>query len=343
MKRILILTLLYAACVTAKSQIISTPSGPLEFIGLRHRTPQQLWDSIYALTPHDGAHACASVLTQVFKYPDASVVAYPEGDSIYWVVTVIEPEDKSRVSYHPRPKQWKPVSQEWNDFMRGAGGDGLTIQIALDSYPLLKAGKADSAASMVQAAEADDARFTDVRSTLKEDVQDIWQFIQHHDSQSARDSALRVLAYDGSTEHRSVALIILSNFPQDTVAIYALVDELRDRDASIHSLSQSILDSWIRMYPQNIDWHSMIPTLRHLLAGTNLFAFRTTLDLLMSTGLNPELGRALLRDNGYMLLAHLQAKHAEEQERAYSFLKQASGQDFGTDTERWAAWINGLN
>ena len=50
------------------TQVVQTPSGSLEFIGLKSWSAQQLWDSIYARYPDEGAHACMAVLREEFGW-----------------------------------------------------------------------------------------------------------------------------------------------------------------------------------------------------------------------------------------------------------------------------------
>jgi len=51
--------------------------------------------------------------------------------------------------------------------------------------------------------------------------------------------------------------------------------------------------------------------------------------------------RMMSIDGATLVIAYLNAHHQDEKEAARQFLRQLSGRDFGYDSERWKAWING--
>ena len=90
-----------------------------------------------------------------------------------------------------------------------------------------------------------------------------------------------------------------------------------------------------------VEWSEARGHLVALFGGTNPFAFREMLEVLVATDVDPQFGQQLTRERPELLLAHVGAEHERTREPAIAFLRTVSGEDFGTDLEAWTAWING--
>jgi hypothetical protein len=98
----------------------------------------------------------------------------------------------------------------------------------------------------------------------------------------------------------------------------------------------------MRFAPREVDWTPIAVSLRHLLNGTNLFAYPLVKELLVETNLSPALARRLLDEGAVvLLLAHLRADHALTRARALRFLTHVRGESLSTPAE-WEAWLTNL-
>jgi hypothetical protein len=96
-----------------RAQIVETPYGKAEVLGLRTWSLQRLLDTLSVKAPDKSIDKCAVDLKQI-GFPDAAVRRYfSEKGKFYSVVTVIEPEYASFVKYN-RASQNSEVS----DFKR---------------------------------------------------------------------------------------------------------------------------------------------------------------------------------------------------------------------------------
>lgn len=90
-----------------------------------------------------------------------------------------------------------------------------------------------------------------------------------------------------------------------------------------------------------VRWGAAREPIAAVLDGTNPFAFKTVVEVLAATGIEPALGRQLIREAPDLLLAHVGAVHEMTRQPAIDLLKAVSGEDFGADSEAWAEWLDG--
>jgi hypothetical protein len=267
---------------------------------------------------------------------------YSEGGGRYWVVTVIEPEHADRVQYRSRPAQSQATIAGWKGAFDMITSRRFIAQSAVVSYAKVLAGKRDSARVGVENWDRDVRERSGINEPTAPYVDSIWTFLGQHRSDNDRALALRTLQQDGNDTNRTIAAMLLMNFHTSDSAWWALVDAQRDSDDVIQVIARTEIQVLAADFPRKIDWKPVAGPLRHILAGTGLFSFGPTTKVLMTTGLDTATGKELLRDNADLLLAYLGAHHKTERELATSFLKQATGMDFGQNRKRWKAYLASL-
>lgn len=90
------------------AQVIETPEGPVEFIGLRNWSPEQVRDTLAAVRPDLDLHsaACAAALRFEVGFPQARVVQYSGFPGLadgYTTITHVEPEQSHQIRYADPP------------------------------------------------------------------------------------------------------------------------------------------------------------------------------------------------------------------------------------------------
>jgi hypothetical protein len=326
MKIRLLLLLFVAACFSsaARSQVVETSRGKVEFIGLEQWTPQ----TIQAKLGHsstDALHFCAADLRKKLGFPDSVVDVSPEEGKLYTIIAVVEPQYAARVQYRPEPLKSMPTPGEWRKLL-----PLIEQQKVINN--LLDYGQTLKGASKVEKPFLQDS---DLDKTW-------WPLLKERRSEKDYRQALKRLARDGDYKNRMIAAMILTNFSERDAAWLALMDGARDKNPSVNITCYQALMTLTTYVPRKVDWAKAAHAIRHILNGTNLFAFKHVLNTLTKTKVSAKLAPALLGHGGAKLLfAYLKANHKAEREAARQFLIQVSGKDFGYDDEKWRAWIDG--
>jgi hypothetical protein len=319
--RVLLLVLFVLACCPAASpQVVETPNGRLEFVGLKKwdiaAIEQRLgYDSLEKLScnfRHD--------LTGKLGFADAHCASYAEEGRPYKVITVLEPEGAARISYLPEPTKHLGAPQAWaallqvvaeQEFLNTIVDYGSTFEQAVTKETLMP---------------AEDERW--------------FVFLQQRRSEADFDLALDRIAQDGDYQNRVVAAMVLTNFGQRDSAWRALVGGLRDANEVVRVVCAEALLSFANYTPRKVDWSASTADLNLLLSGTNLFAYAWVIEILVETEVSRKLAKPLLKDEaGELLLAYLSASHTHERKIAHDLLAQLSGADFGFDGKRWREWV----
>lgn len=307
------------------NDLIQTPSGPIEFVGLRSWEPRKLWDSIYALAPGNGAHACAATLTSHFRFAGASVVAYPESSGGFsWVVMVVEAGDTAKLDRLPLPSTRFPAAAGVRSVYSFLHNHPFVEQIGIGAWPKLERYGRDSAMADVSAFDAQLAEVGHEDKAVGGAADSIWSFLRLHGAPDDLERALRTLREDATDTNRYFAVLTLLRFPQDDRAWYALIDEERSSARSA-TIARSVLDVFQRRYARRIDWAPAVAGLRSLLAGTNLFAFDKTLRMLVSTRVDTAVAFRILRQNTHLIDCCLRARHEATRDVAAEFVAFVSG------------------
>lgn len=326
-------------CLTgtaAVAQVLETPDGDVEFIGLHHWTPEQVRDTLAALRPEIPltSGACAGVLQLQAGFPQAavqinSVESVREPDDPDTVITLVEPEESERVRYGPVPADsLGPMDRWWEayELLEDSSGEwSLAVQFRGRDIPAQLRSRYEG--------RIDSTRYAAARN-----------FLESHTNEEDLRLALDVLARDRTPFNRVIAVAILGGFPDREEALHGLIRAARGygpldwgRGSAVRTLG--VIS---RHVPASVEWTPVEDDLAALIDGTNLFAFMPVLELLTRTGVPAELRRDLLGDGAPLVMDHLAAKSLSHRQAARLFLERVSGEDHGNDVEAWKAWIANL-
>ena len=317
---VLLLLVVGACCPVVSSQVVETPKGQLEFVGLER------WD-IATIAQRLGYEALEKSVCNVRRgltgklgFADAYCASYVENGRPYKVITVLEPQGIARIRYLLEPQRRLETPPAWLDLMRIVEAQTF-LNTILDYGSTFHCG---IAAETLMPAE-DRAWFS---------------LLQDRSTDQDFKLALERLAQDGDFRNRVIAVMVLMNFGYRDSAWRALVSGLRDANEIVRATCAQSLLSLVRYAPRRIDWNPAVSDLNALLSGTSLFAYSWVIEVLVRTKVPPELARSLLKGNAReLLLAYLGAAHKRERELAHNLLTRLSGKDFGFDSDLWREWI----
>jgi hypothetical protein len=95
--------------------------------------------------------------------------------------------------------------------------------------------------------------------------------------------------------------------------------------------------------PRKIDWSPVVPSIRHILNGTNPFALPHIIQTLLKTKASRKLAKNFFKeDGGRMLLVYLRARNEERKSLSQNLLMQMSGKNFGSVEDNWKNWLEGV-
>ncbi len=324
-------TLLAAATLPATGQVLPGPDGPVEFIGLDQWSAGELFEAIQDVAPGQPFHACAVVMKQELGFAEAAAFVYRTPGDSYTVVVGVE--DSARVRYRAVGAETVALPETW---------EALRV-LATDSRNLRSL---DEAARTVRSRRGFVDRVmtrllfgrTGVdRGTLRK----IRELADNAKAQEDRRLAQEVLVRDSSAASRAVATLVLGNFLDDDTSWHALAGSLIDPEPRVVRVARNVVRGLETDTLEPVDWSAARSNLLALFDGTNPFAIRDMLEVLVATDIAPEFGRQLVRETPDLLLAHAGAEHERTREPAIAFLRAVSGEDFGTDVEAWRAWVGG--
>ena len=108
----LIATALHGATASLRAQVVQTPEGRAEFVGLRRWSIDMVRDSMRVHAPGRALGQCAGVLRDL-GFPSAQSLALSVGEGPrLTLVVVVEPQDSARVRLRPVPRKApQPVAQ----------------------------------------------------------------------------------------------------------------------------------------------------------------------------------------------------------------------------------------
>jgi hypothetical protein len=319
-----VLIIWFCSHSAASSQVVETPNGRLEFVGLERwdiaTIAQRLGYDALEKTSCDVRHD----LTGKLGFADAHCASYVENGRPYRVITVLEPEGAARIKYSLEPGQRLDLPPSWLELLKVVE-DQKYLNTVLDYGSTL-----ENAIT---------------RETLMPEEDRKWfVFLQERRSEEDFKLALDRLSRDADYRHRVVAAMVLTNFGQRDSAWHALVRGLRDSNEIVRMVCAESLLSLANYTPRKVDWSASVSDLHALLSGTNLFAYLWVIEILLETKVSPRLAKPLLKsDASELLLAHLSASHNHERQIAHDLLAQLSGKDFGFDGRRWREWLADLS
>lgn len=316
------LTVSIAAPAPASGQEPDRKVIIVEILGLRSWTREMVEDSVAKYAPGVSLedHACAVILRDSVGFADAASIGLSFGGDTTWtVLPVVEPELRGLVRFRAYNVK-RPRLDEWGDVFAILEGNPRAMS-PLQQPEVLLAGADTFFGSPVPEEALELRRAVRTQGTMED-----WEL--------ARSTILT----DSSYSNRTVAALVLSNFPDRDSTFHLLAEGLRATDSGA-SAAEMVLSALVRGAPRAVDWAPAREALEALVGGTNLFAYTDVLHALVATEIDPELGRELARLNPVLLLDHLGARNPMSPRAAHRFLVHVSGQDFGRDKEAWQRWL----
>lgn len=312
MKKQLILIILpfFIFIDSTYAQVIDTESGKVEFVGLNTWTVDGLVDTLRSISPDQSLHACAADLRYKLGFADASAIGYFDNGDLYTVITVIEPQGKSFIKYLDEPSDSLEALSDWKEGIELFENDFQGFNIAIQNYGRVLFNDKEFAKKNVP------------DWINAEHVERVWEFLLNQNSRDDMYLALWILNSDKNYRNRVIASSILANFSEYDLTWWVLLDQMRYPDARISGTSMAVFNSLSQSNPKEVNWKPALPSVQHILRGTNLFAYNTVLNVLPKTGLNRELAEVLLRDEQVqkLLIAYLDAEFKNVREYGQQFI-----------------------
>jgi hypothetical protein len=315
------------------SQVVQTDKGKVEFIGLKRWSIKMIEDSLAVYVPKGhGLWGCAADLVGSLRFADASVIRYSEDSGLYSVITVVEPQDSARIQYRSKPSGSSANMPDFAALKSIIHKDFMAFQFALINYHLYSTGGIDSARIVVRDWGVDSVA-----------VNAIWALLSEKNTQADKSLAVWTSLNNPDPSNRAIACAILTNFPEDDLTWWSLMDALRDKEPMVNTAARQALSVLMKSSPRTVDWAPCLQTLRFLLAGTNLFSYTTLLEVLQHTNVSPILASLLLEESTTdLLLAYLNAHHSRERRLARGLLSKLAGKDLGDDAHVWKQWLENV-
>lgn len=305
-------------------EVLNLPDGRQIYVtGLRRWTVSMLQDSLFKYSPEDSlqSHACAAVLRYKLHFADAAATTLMMGPGRNIVfVDVREPQDSARVHYRAMALDSVAPRAEWRS----------VSEVLQRSPAVFRTGA---------------RAFLSAQSSVPSDTNAarVATFFRQRRSPSDLRAALAVLGESPNFFDRSVAALILANFPDSQEAWRALLDGMRETDGQVKSWSADALQAVSNASQVGPDWKTLAPVVHAILDGTSLFQLDGLIELLNR---RPEIGAAhasaFLGGGGEMLVNFMQNPQAVRARPARALLVKLHGSDLGSEANVWRAWIDSL-
>jgi hypothetical protein len=319
---------------TPIENVIQTPNGRVEVLGLQRWTIDGLEDSLRAHAGYDlrtdGVHACGAVLRYKLHFADAAAIeARDSANAPYWIVTVTEPQDSARIHHHFLPLDTVGGRPEW-----------------ASARTIVKAHRSALMAYLWTAAYTNGAKEPSVPLRTAGDSQAVGQlraFAAAHSGAVDEREAIEALRSDSSLYDRLLAVTILASFPQDDSVWGQLSQTLLESDGIVQGTSMAVLRAWVAAGRRPHDWLVIAPAVHAIFDGTSEFMMPELLRLFAQAKPDPSLAKPFLQNGGTLLLAYAGARLPMVRDAALGVLRSLSGKDFGTDVDQWQDWVRSLN
>lgn len=317
--------LLLGVGTAGSAQVVDTPEGTVEFIGLQSWTVQMIRDSMAVHAPDKPLGQCAGELVAL-GFPSAQALDIGGKQT---VVLVVDPAHAGKIQ--PRrvvgdsasPVRWPELTRL--DTLRHGHALGSAVVWRHIWYSL---------------ADTLRAKLFPLAGTDRPTFQGAIDALERADGD--RDAALHAIERDGNFRNRRAAAYIIAGSPMVPSSWTALTAALLDEDQRAAEAAVRALESMLADHPPAVDWSSRRIELRSLAAGTNVFVLRTVFSMLQRTG-SPGDARAALAQNGHMVIALLGSAAPDYRDSAHAFLRfAADGQDLGLSRAQWERWIEEL-
>lgn len=291
-------------------QVVDTKRGKVEFIGLEQWNVNELVDTLRAISPNKTLHACAADLRRKLGFPDASAIGYyDKNKNIYTVITVIEDQYRDQIEYLNVPSDTLQPVKEWEKTLNVFQKDPQSFNWAIQFYGNVLQKNKEKASE-------------DIPNWInKENIMAVWNFLLEHQSVKDKELAYWILKSDGNYKNRMIAAAILANFTESDYTWWMLIDEMRFPDARASNVAQAVVNTTLETKPRIVNWQPAVHSLKHLMEGTNLFAYNTVLEMLAQTGMDEKLATQLLTERAsWLLQAYLESNFQKVRDYGQTFL-----------------------
>jgi hypothetical protein len=328
-------------------QVIETPEGRAEVIGLKRWTAAMLADSLGLRAPGVSlfqTRECTKALTDRLHFRSVFIEkevrqGMPGAPALSVVIRVVEPQDSGRIHWAVEPRDSQPDRAEWSelrraltDSTRGAFREGDIVN-PLGLYGVFLTdtarGTARNAGALAATMGLDSAR-----------AHVFWTALRRLTDERDRKLAIRTLRGDRNRRNRMIAAAVLANFPASDEAWRALAESLRDPYPGVSAAALQSISLLGNGFARVVDWAPAAEALRAILDGTNLPAFLPLIRVLVQTRVAPAEAAALLGGGGELLLAHADAADRRSHDAARALLLQLSGRTAAPTS--WRLWVETL-
>jgi hypothetical protein len=319
-----------AGALRAQRAVLENDAMRVELIGLKRWTLPMLQDSLSRYAPHDSllSHSCAAILRGTLHFADAAAEYAGSGpnEKTHVTVTVVEPQDSALIHYRAPYRDSQPDRRAWAPIGEAFDRHNQAFQYAVQHSTVLLA----------------DAPLAGM-DTVANDVRSMRALVRRDHRPATRRAALATLRRDGNARNRVAAVVVLSQFASVDSTWWALAEGLRDPDGAVRATSIQVLGMLSHSAARAVDWTPVVPALRALLDGTNLFAHNQVMETLVATRVGPALAPRLLGGGGgAIVLAKLGALDPRASTAAHDLLTRLAGRDLGDDPAAWRRWVASL-
>ena len=307
----------------AFGQVLEIPKGQVEFIGLKSWTPKQLYDKLVEVDSRNPL--CMTGLDRL-GFAASSVNKEFQGDRMFTLVIVVEPQFSDRIKRRPFPLEELPAVDRWADVMESIHRNFDDYMTALQLYDYHLSGK-------MEAALQEFGAYLDPVITKK-----IWADLAKLNDSKDKELAAWIIMNDKNVNHRIAAASVLANFHQSDSTWWALMEAMR-YDDMVGATADGLLKALSRTFPRDVDWTPMVASIRALLDGTNPTHFFTTARVLTQTRIAKRFADSLLSNGGSLLIDCLMASREQERTPVRQLLARLAGKDLGSTPAVWKEWI----
>lgn len=323
----LIWAVLLGLAGVAFGQVLETPHGQAEFIGLKSWNARQLYEKLVAIDPRN---PLCMVGLEKLGAAASSVNKELQGGRIFMLAIVIEPQFSGRIKRRPVPTEEVSTPARWSDVLESLTQNFDDYMTALQLYDYYLDGKTDTALREFE-------KFVNPEAMKK-----IWTSLGKLNENKDKELAAWIVMNDKDVKHRIAAASVLANFRQFDSTWWMLMDALRYDDMA-SAAADGLLRALSRAFSREIDWSPAIASIRALLDGTNPAHFLTTVRVLTQTRISVNIAVPLLSNGGSLLVDFLAASRDQERAPVRQLLVRLAGKDLGSDPAAWARWIASLS
>lgn len=310
------------------AQFLAEYGARVEVLGLQHWTPAMLQDSlaVRARGASRTSPKLAATLREKLGFPETMAQRQLGDSAVNVLVALIEPQESRRVRRRNIGKDTSRSAQpRWPQLGEAARKHLNVLSDALE--PPIYARAVGLLPTVPLAVRPDST-----------EVRQVWVALEQYRKPDEVSAANDALTSSPNVYERLAAIALLSNFEQDDAAWRTLIGAMLDPDARVGELAARVLHTFVRHAQRPVDWRPAASDIHAILNGSALQHLNTVLDVLVATGVSPDLAKPLLRDGGYAVLMFAGAASPSVRLPSHRFMRAVSGTDH-TTPDQWRSWI----